>query len=96
MLPYSHLFDSLLIFAVCFNTMKEFKGISASSGVAIGKAFLFVDDVFSQIPRYTINEDEVELEWARFLDAILVAEAEVLDLLDRANREMGEEQAKIY
>lgn len=96
MLPYSHLFDSLLIFAVCFNTMKEFKGISASSGVAIGKAFLFVDDVFSQIPRYTINEDEVELEWARFLDAILVAEAEVLDLLDRANREMGEEQAKIF
>ncbi len=76
--------------------MKEFKGISASSGVAIGKAFLYVDDVFSHIPRYTITRDEVELEWTRFLDAVLAAEAEVLELLERANREMGEEQAKIF
>lgn len=76
--------------------MKEFKGISASSGVAIGKAFLYVDDVFSQIPRYTITRDEVELEWARFLEAVLAAETEVLELLERANREMGEEQAKIF
>ena len=91
-----NLFDSLLAFAVCFNIMKEFKGISASSGVAIGKAFLYVDDVFSQIPRYSITKDEVELEWARFLDAVLAAEGEVLELLERANREMGEEQAKIF
>ncbi|WP_304222199.1 phosphoenolpyruvate--protein phosphotransferase [Gracilinema caldarium] len=76
--------------------MKEFKGISASSGVAIGKAFLYVDDVFSQIPRYTITRDEVDLEWARFLEAVLAAETEVLELLERANREMGEEQAKIF
>ncbi len=76
--------------------MKEFKGISASSGVAIGKAFLYVDDVFSQIPRYSVPRDEIELEWSRFLEAVLAAEAEVLELLERANREMGEEQAKIF
>ncbi|MFQ3547990.1 MAG: phosphoenolpyruvate--protein phosphotransferase [Termitinemataceae bacterium] len=76
--------------------MKEFKGISASSGIAIGKAFLYVDDVFSQIPRYAISRDEVELEWSRFLDAVLAAETEILELLERANREMGEEQAKIF
>jgi phosphotransferase system enzyme I (PtsI) len=91
-----YLFDSLLAFAVCFNIMKEFKGISASSGVAIGKAFLYVDDVFSQIPRYSVPRDEIELEWSRFLEAVLAAEAEVLELLERANREMGEEQAKIF
>lgn len=76
--------------------MKELTGIPASQGVAIGKAFLYVDDVFSQIPRYFLSKDELDAEWNRFREAVIAAEVEVRELRDRAQREMGEDQAKIF
>ncbi len=76
--------------------MKELSGISASSGIAVGSAFLFLDDIFSQIPRYSIQEGAVLAEWDRFLEAIRCAEEEVRELRDRASREMGDEHAKIF
>ena len=76
--------------------MKELVGVPASSGVAIGKVFLYKDDIFSQIPRYAIHEGNVEGEWKRFVEANQSAQREVQDLRDRAQREMGDEQAKIF
>ena len=76
--------------------MKELSGISASSGIAVGTAFLYLDDIFSQIPRYSIQEGAVGEEWNRFQEAIRCAEEEVRDLRDRASREMGDEHAKIF
>lgn len=76
--------------------MKELSGISASSGIAVGSAFLFLDDIFSQIPRYSIQEAAVVAEWDRFLEAVRSAEEEVRELRNRAYREMGDEHAKIF
>ena len=40
--------------------MKTFTGIPASSGIAIGKAFLYLGDEFPEIPRYSIRKNQVE------------------------------------
>lgn len=76
--------------------MKELRGISASPGVAVGKAFLYLYDETPAIPRYGIHEHEVESEWERLLTAVKIAEDEVRELLDQASREMGSEHAKIF
>lgn len=76
--------------------MKELRGISAAPGVAVGKAFLYMDDEAPEIPRYVIRERDVASEWARFETASRAAEEEVRELRNRASREMGEEHAKIF
>jgi phosphotransferase system enzyme I (PtsI) len=76
--------------------MKELRGISAAPGVAVGKAFLHVDDEAPAIPRYAVRDGDIAAEWARFTEAVRVASDEVRELRDRASREMGEEHAKIF
>jgi phosphotransferase system enzyme I (PtsI) len=76
--------------------MTELRGISASPGVAIGKAFLYLDDVMLEIPRYGIAGNDVDTEWDRFQGAVETAKTEVAELRDRADREMGREHAQIF
>ena len=76
--------------------MKTFTGIPASSGIAIGKAFLYLGDEFPEIPRYSIRKNQVEDEWARFLKANGEAVEETRTLHERASREMSREQAAIF
>jgi phosphoenolpyruvate-protein phosphotransferase (PTS system enzyme I) len=54
----------------------EFTGISASPGIARGKAFLFLEDKPS-IPRYDIAPSQIEYEYSRFTAALEKASAEV-------------------
>jgi phosphoenolpyruvate-protein phosphotransferase (PTS system enzyme I) len=60
--------------------MMEFTGISASPGIARGKAFLFLEDRVS-VPRYDISSGQVELEYRRFLSALEKAAEEVRGLV---------------
>ncbi|MDR1899402.1 MAG: phosphoenolpyruvate--protein phosphotransferase [Treponema sp.] len=76
--------------------MKTFTGIPASSGIAIGKAFLYLGDDFPEIPRYSIRKNQVEGEWDRFLKANNEAMEETRGLYERAAREMSREQADIF
>ncbi|MFP3090769.1 phosphoenolpyruvate--protein phosphotransferase [Treponema sp. TIM-1] len=76
--------------------MKKLSGIPASSGIVLGKAFLYLEDDFPELPRYTIEEEQVESEWRRLLDAIDEAAREVKALNDRAAREISKEQAAIF
>jgi phosphotransferase system enzyme I (PtsI) len=76
--------------------MKELRGISAAPGIAVGKAFLYIDDEAPAIPRYGIRERDVEAEWSRLEEAVRAASGEVRELADRASREMGSEHAKIF
>ncbi|MDR1238593.1 MAG: phosphoenolpyruvate--protein phosphotransferase [Treponema sp.] len=76
--------------------MKKFTGIPASSGIAIGKAFVYLEEDFPEIPRYSIRKNQVETEWARLLKAIVEAVEEVQVLQERAVREMSKEQADIF
>jgi threonine dehydrogenase-like Zn-dependent dehydrogenase len=76
--------------------MKELKGISASPGIAVGRAFLFTGDDDLMVPRYLITAGQVAGEWGRLETAVEVASAEVTKLRDQTATEMGEEQSKIF
>jgi phosphotransferase system enzyme I (PtsI) len=76
--------------------MKKLKGIPASSGIVIGKAFLYTGEDFSEIPRYAVGKNQVEGEWRRFEAAIGQAAADVKLLHDRAVQEMSKDKAEIF
>jgi phosphotransferase system enzyme I (PtsI) len=76
--------------------MKKLTGISASAGIVIGRAFLHLEGELPDIPRYDIEKDQIEAEWARFLVGVKDAVEEVEALHDRAKREMTKEQADIF
>ncbi|MDR1178837.1 MAG: phosphoenolpyruvate--protein phosphotransferase [Spirochaetaceae bacterium] len=75
--------------------MEYLSGISASSGIAIGRAFLYLDDDAPEIPRYVIQKEQAGKEWERFLSAAGEAHAEVAKLLEASSREMGREQTEL-
>ncbi|MDR1909066.1 MAG: phosphoenolpyruvate--protein phosphotransferase [Spirochaetaceae bacterium] len=75
--------------------MKKLTGIAASPGIAYGKAFLYVEDSFAGITRYSIREDQIEGELRRLEEASARAAAEMRELYERARSEMGQEQAAI-
>lgn len=56
--------------------MTELKGIAASPGIAIGTVYLYNDDV-PRIPRYRVDEDQLESEKARLKQAIERAGADI-------------------
>jgi phosphotransferase system enzyme I (PtsI) len=76
--------------------MKKFIGIPASSGIVIGKAFLYLEEDYPEIPRYSIRKSQADSEWARLLKAVAEAKDEVQALQSRAAREMSKEQADIF
>ncbi len=59
--------------------MLEFAGISASPGIAIGKAFLFLDENLA-VPRHDILPSQVDSEYQRFQKALARAAQEVRSL----------------
>jgi phosphotransferase system enzyme I (PtsI) len=76
--------------------MKTYTGIPASAGIAIGKAFLYLEDDFPEIPRYAIRKAQVDSEWERFGKAVAEAVKEVQALHEQAFQEMSREQADIF
>jgi phosphotransferase system enzyme I (PtsI) len=50
--------------------MKKLTGVPASKGIAIGKAFLFLDVDFPEIARFRIESGQIDGEWARFIAAV--------------------------
>ena len=76
--------------------MKKLTGISASSGIVIGKAFLYLEEGLPEIPRYRIPKNQVGDEWKRLLAAFEEASGEVRALHERAKQEMSKEQAYIF
>ncbi|MDL2228968.1 phosphoenolpyruvate--protein phosphotransferase [Treponema sp. OttesenSCG-928-L16] len=76
--------------------MKKLSGIPVSSGIVIGKAFLHFEDGFPEIPRYSIQKQDIDAELRRFSDAVGETEQEVRELHERAEREMSKEQADIF
>lgn len=49
--------------------MKEFRGVAASPGIAIGRAYLYSDDDLT-VPEYAIRDHQVEIEMARYRSAV--------------------------
>jgi phosphotransferase system enzyme I (PtsI) len=76
--------------------MIELTGIPASPGVAVARVYLFATEDSSSVPVRSIEPSELSSEWARFLDAVAKAKAEVATLRDKARIEAGEDQAAIF
>ncbi len=57
--------------------MKKLMGIPVSKGIVIGKVFLFLDVNSPEVPRFRIEKDQVESEWARFLAAVNTAKSHI-------------------
>jgi phosphotransferase system enzyme I (PtsI) len=83
-------------FVYLVDYMKIFTGIPASSGIVIGKAFLYLEEDYPEIPRYGIRKNQVDSEWTRLSRAVGEAKEEVQALRSRAVREMSREQADIF
>ncbi len=73
--------------------MKEFHGITASPGIAFGKAYVFKEEKVI-IPKYSISSREVENELNRFVKAVNNATKEIEDLKEKMNGSMGEDEIK--
>jgi phosphotransferase system enzyme I (PtsI) len=95
------MFDSIAPFGVSFNIMavimKKLTGIPASTGIAIGKAFLFMEkDILPEVQRCDIRKNQIEGELKRLKTALAEAAEEIRALHERAVREMSKEHAGIF
>jgi phosphotransferase system enzyme I (PtsI) len=76
--------------------MEKLTGIPASLGFISGKALLFIDNTFPEIPRISIPPEQVQGEIDRLDKAIRDAAAELALIHERAVQEMSKEQADIF
>ncbi|WP_288958349.1 phosphoenolpyruvate-utilizing N-terminal domain-containing protein, partial [uncultured Leuconostoc sp.] len=72
---------------------KNFKGIAASNGIAIAKAYLLVDPDLS-FSKTTITD--VTAEQARVDDALKAASADVELIKTKAAENLGDEEAQLF
>ena len=75
--------------------MKILKGIAASPGIVIGKAYL-LDSEEMAIPLKSIKESGVHKEIIRFQDALTETRAEIQKIRDKISREISQEHGDIF
>ena len=73
----------------------EFVGISASPGIARGRAYLFLDDKIT-VPRHHIEASQVDYEYGRFLTALTKASDEVKTLARGRNAKLFDAQILMF
>nr|5WOY_A Chain A, Phosphoenolpyruvate-protein phosphotransferase [Caldanaerobacter subterraneus subsp. tengcongensis MB4] len=71
------------------------KGVAASPGIAIGKAFLYTKEKVT-INVEKIEESKVEEEIAKFRKALEVTQEEIEKIKEKALKEFGKEKAEIF
>lgn len=69
------------------------KGIAASNGIAIAKAYRLVEPDL-KVERKDIQNSEEEIK--RFEEAIRQSQSELETIRDHAKKELGEEKAAIF
>ncbi len=75
--------------------MTTLKGIPASGGVCIGKAFLFDSQEVSVIKK-KISKEKIPDEISRFEEALIKTRSEILKIQSDISKEMGVEHAEIF
>jgi len=71
------------------------KGIPASPGVVIGKAFVLKSESLT-IPKYKISPKKVPQEIKRFVDALAQTRGDLLRIQKKVEQEMGESYPEIF
>ncbi len=75
--------------------MKTIKGIAASPGIVIGKAYV-IDSEEMVIPQRVIKESAIPKEITRFQDALTQTRAEIQAIRDKISKELGKEHGEIF
>lgn len=71
------------------------KGIPASPGITIGKAFLYGREQYT-IPRRAVKEEQIQNEIRRFKDALVQTRNEIQEIKKHISDEMGVEHGQIF
>jgi len=71
------------------------RGIPASPGVAIGKAFLFGREQYV-IPRRPVRDDQIPSEIKRFKDSLVQTKTEISEIKKKISEEMGDQHGQIF
>ncbi|MEW6096067.1 MAG: phosphoenolpyruvate--protein phosphotransferase [bacterium] len=77
------------------SSMVKLKGVIASPGVVIGKAYL-LDISKLHVTRKRIPPEEVDKQIKNFIEAVSRTEKEIMRVKDKVHQEMGEEYANIF
>ncbi|MFH1854375.1 MAG: phosphoenolpyruvate--protein phosphotransferase [Candidatus Omnitrophota bacterium] len=72
------------------------KGIPASPGIVIGKAFLFDATRRFTIPPKKVKENLIPKEIARFEEALIKTRSEIFEIQKKIAKEMGSHHAEIF
>lgn len=75
--------------------MLELKGISASPGIAIGRAF-FLDKEEFAIKKHEIAKENIEDEILRFNESLNKSHKEILEIKEKINQSIGIKHARIF
>ncbi|MBL7006959.1 MAG: phosphoenolpyruvate--protein phosphotransferase, partial [Spirochaetia bacterium] len=74
--------------------MRIIKGIPASPGISIGKVFLYSTQKLT-VPSYSIDEEEVAGEIARFNTAIKKGKQDLQNLIEKTRKSAGKKDLEI-
>lgn len=69
------------------------KGIGASNGVAIGKVYI-INEVIPEIKKIIVEDRALEIE--RFKSALTLAQGQLENIKEVANKTLGEKEAEIF
>lgn len=72
-----------------------YKGIAASSGIAIAKAFLLTKEEI-EINQQQIDSSQIEKEKDKFYQALTKARQQLEEIKNKAEQELGQEEAAIF
>jgi len=72
---------------------REIAGVKASAGIVIGAALLLQN---SELEVQTVSVEDADAEIRRFQEALEKAKADLQEISERVEREMGPEQADIF
>lgn len=74
---------------------REYNGIAASPGIAIGQAFIY-DNVNFWIEEKKVPAEKIDHEKVRFIDAVEVVIKDIKELRDKIESTVGRENASIF
>ncbi|MDP8234580.1 MAG: phosphoenolpyruvate--protein phosphotransferase [Candidatus Saelkia tenebricola] len=78
-----------------FKKEQIIKGVSASPGIAIGKAYVISDDVF-KVEKRIIKDADLSEEIKNLETALLKTKREIVDIQSKMAKEMGSNYADIF
>lgn len=72
-----------------------YKGIAASPGIAIGKAFIY-KNIEVKVEKRWVNDDEVEAELLKLSKSINLSKEQLQRIKENALEKLGEDKARIF